>query len=126
MKASVKIGLLAGCLVMVAYSASAYSITRQPDGNVYIRGCQSKTIGNTDYLCCDDNCQTRDYWVKRAYSNNEVNYMADMEEVEVVDRYSLTNINSQTIQSEDMTPALGKFQNKLNKLGSEVFGLIGL
>lgn len=29
-------------------------------------------------------------------------------------------------KGEDQTPALGKVQNKLNELGSEVFGLIGL
>lgn len=128
MNASIKIGLLASCLVMVAYNARAYSISRQPDGSVYIRGCQSQTIGNTDYLCCDNNCQTRDYWIKRAYSNIEVDYMKDTREREAVNRYTLTDINADhaVVEYDDKTPALGKVQNKLNELGGELFGLLGL
>ena len=128
MKTSIKIILLASCLIGFANDVNAYMIARQPDGSVHIRGCQSQTIGNTDYLCCDNNCQTREYWIKRAYSNDEVNYMTDMAEVEAVDRYTLTevNVDQADVEYEDNTPALGKIQNKINEVGSELFGLIGL
>lgn len=118
------------CVAFMLFATSAqagYSIARMPDGSVHISGCRTQTIGNTDYLCCDDNCQTEDYWIKRAYSNVEVDYMKDVREREAVDRYTMTrqNIDMSEVENEDDTPALGKAQNKLNELGHELFNAIG-
>lgn len=63
------------CLIGITTSANAYSVIRRPDGSVRIKGCHEQTIGNTNYICCDKNCQTKDYWIRRANSNVEINYM---------------------------------------------------
>ena len=116
------------CFVGIVTSANAYTITRQPDGSVTIKGCHTQTIGNTDYICCDDNCQVEEYWVKQAYTDVEVNYMSDLAERETIDRYTLAAVEQPVTVDEhdDKTPALGKVQNKINKLGDKVFGVFGL
>lgn len=115
------------CFVGIVTSANAYTIIRQPDGGVKIKGCHTQIIGNTDYICCDNNCQVKEYWVKMAYSDVEVNYMSDLAERETIDRYTLADVEPVTVEEyDDKTPALGKVQNKINKLGDKVFGVFGL
>lgn len=115
------------CFVGIVTSANAYTIIRQPDGGVKIKGCHTQIIGDTDYICCDDNCQVKEYWVKMAYTDVEVNYMSDLAERETIDRYTLADVEPVTVEEyDDKTPALGKVQNKINKLGDKVFGVFGL
>lgn len=115
------------CFVGIVTSANAYTISRQPDGSVSIKGCRTQTIGDTDYICCDNNCQVKDYWIKMAYTDVEVNYMSDLAERETIDRYTLADAQpAQVDEHDDKTPALGKVQNKINKLGDKVFGVFGL
>lgn len=123
-----KSSVLLLCFVGIATSANAYTVSRQPDGSVSIKGCRTQTIGDTDYICCDDNCQVKEYWIKMAYSDVEVNYMSDLAERETIDRYTLADVEQPVAvdEQDDKTPALGKVQNEINKLGDKVFGVFGL
>lgn len=115
------------CFVGIVTSANAYTITRQPDGSVTIKGCHTQTIGNTDYICCDNNCQVKDYWIKMAHTDVELNYMSDLAERETIDRYTLADVEQPAVDEyDDKTPTLGKVQKKLDKLGDKVFGVFGL
>ena len=107
MKASVKIILLASCLVGVANSVNALTPKRCVEGAVW----ELNKWGEEELVSC----------AKWESSDPQV-LIAEQEAI----AEAFESGEYEVIQSEDITPALGKVQNKLNKLGSEVFGLIGL
>ena len=112
-------------LFMLNNAANAYYVLKAPDGRVKTIGCKEKTIGKDHYICCDDNCQKPEYWIERAYEG-EINYMKDLAEVETIDRHTMSDEKVEFEKVEDnKTPALGKLQNKLDDIGSSIFGLIG-
>lgn len=107
MKASKKIILLASCLVVIANSANALTPKRCVEGAVW----EINKWGEEELVDC----------VKWESHNPE----AMVVEQEAIDR-AFESGEYEVIQSEDITPPLGKLQNKLDKLSSKVFGLIGL
>lgn len=130
MKKCKKMGLLVGCLIGFATSVQAQiGGSKMPDGSWILDG-RRMTIGDTDYICRGNVCETPEQAIRRmeSYDEVDVSYMTDLAEEEAIDRYTISDekIDMNYSEHEDTTPALGKVQNKLNELGSEVFGLIGL
>lgn len=107
MKASVKIILLASFLVGTANNAVALTPKRCVEGAVW----EVNEWGEEELVDC----------AKWESSDPQV-LIAEQAAIDE----AFESGEYEVIQSEDITPALGKFQNKLNELGSEVFGLIGL
>ena len=107
MKASKKIILLASCLVGIANSANALTPKRCIDGAVW----ELNEWGEEELVSC----------AKWESSDPQTS----IAEQEAIDR-AFESGNYEVVQPEDITPTLGKIQNKLDELSSNVFGLMGL
>lgn len=110
MKICKKIGLLVVCLIGFATNLQAEEI------KVKVNNGETVTITN---------CSNRDN--PRCWSDEKVIGMAKVYKPMEWDKPDFEDGDFEIIRKdEDQTPTLGKVQNKLNELGSEVFGLIGL
>lgn len=107
MIASKKIMLLANCLIITANSANALTPKRCVEGAVW----EMNSWGEEELVDCAK-------W-------ESYNPEAMVAEQEAIDR-AFESGEYEVIQSEDITPTLGKVQNKLDKLSSEVFKLLWL
>ena len=107
MKASKKIMLLTIFLTGIANNANALTPKRCIEGAVW----ELNSWGEEELVSC----------AKWESSDPQTS----IAEQEAIDR-AFESGEYEVIQPEDITPTLGKIQNKLDKLSSEVFGLIGL
>lgn len=114
---------LIGLICITTNASAGYSWVKQPDGSYIYKGCHNQIIGDTNYICCDNECQTREAWIKRLESAVDTNYMADLAEQETVDRYTLSDEKVEIEDADDKTPALGKAQKKLDNLGNKLIGV---
>ena len=107
MKASKKIMLLVSCLIGIANNANALTPKRCIEGAIW----EKNSWGEEELVDC-----------ARWESSDPQTSIAEQE---AIDR-AFESGDYEVIQPEDITPTLGKIQNKLDELSSNVFGLIGL
>lgn len=113
------------CIAFLLFASTAQAQIggiKQPDGSWIIKG-QWVIIGDTQYICRGNECLTQRQAIRKLENAKPVDYMKDVRERETVDRYTLTEQHidmSEADYNDDQTPLLGKAQNKLNELGSEL------
>lgn len=115
-------------LLFINYSYAGYSIIKGTDGAYTFKGCHNQTIGDTNYLCCDNDCQTKEEWIKRMESAVDTNYMTDLAENEEINRYTMTDekVDFENLDTKhNETPALGKAQEKLDSIGNKILSIFG-
>lgn len=105
MNKSLKVVLLASCLIGFANDVNALTPKRCLEGAVW-------EYNDSDYPLLVDCAK----W-------EQTNPQITLDEQKAIDEVSESD-DYEVIQPEDITPALGKVQNKLNELGSKVFGVI--
>lgn len=121
----------------------------EANGTLHLSNARQMTLGNKKYLCKSypgsESCKAVEEWVEiilkqekecRAYSarmEKECEKYKQTKEYQKENesymnaRYSMSDekIDMSNTEYDNPTPSLGKVQDRLNKLGSDVFNLIG-
>lgn len=105
MNKSLRVVLLASCLIGFANNVNALTPKRCVEGAVW----ETDDLGDPQLVECAK-------W-------EQTNPQITLAEQKAIDE-AFKSGDYQVIESEDKTPTLGKVQNKLNEFGSKVFGVI--